>query len=55
MGHPHTALIWELLTFPTAKNKLRGQRLWSPEEAMDVFENHILEIPRSEWQKCYEN
>lgn len=41
--------------FPTVKNKLRGQRFSSREEAVDAFKMHVLEIPQSEWKKCYEN
>ncbi|GBP48136.1 hypothetical protein EVAR_74641_1 [Eumeta japonica] len=36
--------------FPSVKNKLRGQRFSSHEEAVDVFEMHMLEIPQSEWK-----
>ena len=37
------------------KNKMRGQRFSLPEEAVVVFTMHVLEIPHSEWQKCFEN
>ena len=34
------------------KNKMRGQRFLTPEEAVDAY---VLEIPQSEWQKCLDN
>ncbi|GBP70339.1 UNC93-like protein [Eumeta japonica] len=40
---------------PSAKDKLRGQRFQSREEAVDAFKMHVLEIPQSEWKKCYQN
>ena len=41
--------------FPYVKNKMRGQRFATPEEAVDAFRMHVLEIPQSEWQKCFDN
>ena len=41
--------------FPYVKNKMKGQRFSTPEEAVDAFRMHILEIPQSEWQKCFDN
>ncbi|GBP41752.1 Histone-lysine N-methyltransferase SETMAR [Eumeta japonica] len=41
--------------FPCVKNKLRGERFSSREEAVDAFKMHVLEIPQSEWKKCYKN
>lgn len=41
--------------FPNIKNKLRGQRFSSREEAVDAFKTHVLDIPQSEWKKCFEN
>ncbi|GBP41182.1 Histone-lysine N-methyltransferase SETMAR [Eumeta japonica] len=38
--------------FPSVKNKLRGQRFASREEALDAFKMHVLETPQSEWKKC---
>ncbi|GBP82202.1 Histone-lysine N-methyltransferase SETMAR [Eumeta japonica] len=38
---------------PSVKNKLRGQTFSSHEEAVDALKMHVLEIPQSEWQKCY--
>ena len=34
---------------------MRGQRFSTPEEAVDAFRMHVLEIPQSEWQKCFDN
>ena len=31
---------------------MRGQRFATPEEAVDAFRMHVLEIQQSEWQKC---
>ncbi|GBP31895.1 hypothetical protein EVAR_16670_1 [Eumeta japonica] len=31
---------------PSVKNKLRGQRFWSSEEAVDAFKVHVLDIPQ---------
>ena len=45
----------DFFLFPYVKNKLRGQRFSIPEEAVAVFRMHVLEIPQSEWQKCYDN
>ena len=32
-----------------------GQRFSIPEEALDAFRMHVLKIPPSEWQKCFDN
>ena len=37
------------------KKKLRGHRISTPEEAIAAFRMHVLEIPQSEWQKCFDN
>ncbi|CAH1967194.1 unnamed protein product [Acanthoscelides obtectus] len=42
-------------TFPKIKNRLRGQRFQSPEEAVDAFKNAVLDVPANEWNKCFEN
>ncbi|GBP70930.1 Mariner Mos1 transposase [Eumeta japonica] len=34
--------------FPSVKNKLRGQRFSTCEEAVDAFKMHVLEIPQAE-------
>ena len=41
--------------FPHVKNKMRGQRFSTSEEAVDAFRMYVLEIPQSEWQKCFDN
>lgn len=41
--------------FPSVKNKLRGHRFSTREEAVDAFKMHVLEIPDTEWKKCYES
>ncbi|CAH2000276.1 unnamed protein product [Acanthoscelides obtectus] len=41
--------------FPKIKNRLRGQRFQSPEEAVDAFKNAVLDLPANEWNKCFEN
>jgi len=58
MGHPPYSLDLapnDFFLFPYVKNKLRGQQFSTPEEAVTTFKNHILEVPQSEWKKCYEN
>ena len=37
-----------------AGNKLRGHRFLSPEEAVDAFKNHVLEMSQLEWKKRYD-
>ena len=41
--------------FPYVKNKMKGQRFSIPEEAVDAFRMHVLEMPQSERQKCFDN
>ncbi|CAH2007245.1 unnamed protein product [Acanthoscelides obtectus] len=45
----------DFFTFPKMKNRLRGQRFQSPEEAVDAFKNAVLDLPANEWNKCFEN
>ena len=45
----------DFILFPYVKNKLRGQRFSTPEEAVDTFTMHVLEIPQLEWKTCYDN
>ncbi|CAH1992760.1 unnamed protein product [Acanthoscelides obtectus] len=55
---PHTAQRTspnDFFTFPKVKNRLRGQRFQSPEEAVDAFKNAVLDLPANEWNKCFEN
>ncbi|CAH2011753.1 unnamed protein product [Acanthoscelides obtectus] len=40
----------DFFTFPKIKNRLRGQRFQSPEEAVDA-----LDLPANELNKCFEN
>ena len=41
--------------FLYVKNKMRGQRFSTPEEAVAAFRMYVLEIPQSECQKCFDN
>ena len=45
----------DFFLYAYVKNKVRGQRFSTPEEAVDVFTMHVLKIPQSEWQKCFCN
>ena len=45
----------EFFLFAYVKNKMRGQRFSTPEEAVDAFRMHVTDIPQSEWQKCFDN
>ncbi|CAH1967938.1 unnamed protein product [Acanthoscelides obtectus] len=45
----------DFFTFPKTKNRLRGQRYQSPEEAVDAFKNAVLDLPANECNKCFEN
>ena len=38
----------DIFLMPYVKNKMRGQRFWTPEEAIDAFRMYVLEIPQSE-------
>ena len=58
MGHPAYSPDLapnDFFLFPHIKNKLRGQRFSTPEEAVDAFKTHVLEVSQSEWKKCFEN
>lgn len=58
MGHPPYSPDLapnDFFLFPHIKNKLRGQRFSTPEEAVDAFKTHVLELPQSDWKKCFEN
>ena len=49
MSHPPYSPDLEpnnLFLFPYVKNKVRGQRFSTPEEAVDALRIHILEIPQ---------
>ena len=41
--------------FTTTRKMLRFQHFSTPEEAVDAFRMHVLEIPYSEWQKYFDN
>ncbi|CAH2020087.1 unnamed protein product, partial [Acanthoscelides obtectus] len=45
----------DFFTFPKIKNRLGGQRLKSPEEAVDAFKNAALDLSANEWNNCFEN
>ena len=45
----------DFYTFPRIKEKLRGQRFQSPEEAVEAYKTLIFTTPTSEWNKCYKN
>ena len=45
----------DFFLFSCVKNKMRGQRFPTPEEAVEAFGMHVFEIPQSEWQKCFDN
>ncbi|CAH1975065.1 unnamed protein product [Acanthoscelides obtectus] len=45
----------DFFTFPKIKNRLRGQRVQSPEEAVGTFKNAVLDLPANESNKCFEN
>lgn len=43
----------DFFLFPNVKQKMRGQRFSSPQEAVEAFQNHVFEIPTLEWRKCF--
>ena len=45
----------DFFLFPRVKNKLRGQRFTTPEEAVEAYKSHVLRIPPSEWKQCFKN
>ncbi|GBP42888.1 Histone-lysine N-methyltransferase SETMAR [Eumeta japonica] len=58
LGHPPyrpDLVPNDFYLFPSVKNKVRGQRFSSREGAVDAFKMHVLEIPQSEWKKCFKN
>lgn len=58
MGHPPYSPDLapnDFFLFPYIKKKMRGIRFSTPEEAVETFKNHVFEITRLEWQKCFEN
>jgi histone-lysine N-methyltransferase SETMAR len=58
MGHPPYSpdlAPKDFFLFTKIKDKLRDQRFSSPEEAVEAFKNHVLELSHSDWQKCFDN
>ncbi|GBP27346.1 hypothetical protein EVAR_18820_1 [Eumeta japonica] len=53
----YTVPTWHLMTLfvRKIKNKLRSQRFSSPEEAVEECEEHVSEVTREEWHKCFQN
>ena len=52
MSHPPYSLDLapnDFFIFPYVKNKMRSQRFSIPEEAVDAFRMHVLEMSQSEW------
>ena len=45
----------DVFLLPYVKNKMRAQRFSTPDEGVDVFRMHVMEIPQPEWQKCFDN
>ena len=45
--------VYFLLSY--VKNKMKSQRFSTPEETVDTFRMHVLEIPQTEWEKCFDN
>lgn len=43
----------DFFTFPRIKDKLRGQRFQTPEEAVEAYKIAILSTPTSEFKKCF--
>lgn len=58
MGHPAYSPDLapnDFFLFPHIKQKLRGQRFSTPEEAVNAFKMLVSEVSDSEWKKCFEN
>jgi len=45
----------DFFTFPKIKEKLRGQRFQSPEEAVEAYKTLILNTSTLEWNNCFNN
>ena len=45
----------DFFLFLSLKNKMRGQRLSTPEVAVVAFRMHVLKILQSEWQTGFDN
>lgn len=58
IGHPSHSpdlIPNDFFLIPKIKDKLRGERFSSPDEAIEAFKNHVLSIPTSFWQNCFGN
>ena len=58
MSHPSYSLDLApnaFFLFPYVKNKIRDQCISIPEGAFKAFRMHVLEIPPTKWQKCFDN
>ena len=53
--NPDLALNDFFFLFLYIKNKLHGQQFLTPEEVVDAFKMHVLQLSQSEWKKCFEN
>ena len=42
----------DIFLFPYVRNKMRDVDTY---RAADAFRMHVLEVPQSEWQKCFDN
>ena len=51
IGHPAN----DFFLFLHIKKKMHGQRFSSPEDAVEAFKNHVLEVSQAEWKKCLDN
>lgn len=58
MGHPPYSPDLDpndFILFPYVKNKLRGERFTTPEDAVEAFKTHVSEIPTLKWHECFSN
>lgn len=58
MGHPPYSPDLapnDFFLFPQIKDKLRGHRFSSPEDAVNAFKSRVLELSTSDWKKCFDN
>jgi len=57
MGHPPYSPDLapnDFFLFPKIKDKLRGQRFSTAEEAVETFKAHVLEVPSFDLTKYFE-
>ena len=52
-----TTMTWQPRTFfiPVYWEKMRGERFLSPEDAVEAFKNHVLEMSQSEWKNKHKS